>query len=297
MWGLLAAVEASRAARPRAAPLRRGAQAFVLELSRSLKRRAKAILGLDTIDDALTGAVSVIQRGDSALRLNVHFHVLALDGVDVRDRQSGELVFQELAAPTADEVTDVATRTAHRRGLRPHRPLGRTARAGGSSRATAPRSTAPARVTRRSPSASSSRSPPSAARPPQATASPATARASRCCVSATRPAHASPSGSARAAASACTPRSPFRRATALSSSDSAVLESARGVHALALRRAARPPPPACTLRQDGCACDEVGGRSDPLGGRLARPGERVLLTAERFATGARAEPGDVRCGE
>ncbi len=45
-------------------------EAFVLELSRSLKRRAKAILGLDTVDDALTGAVSVIQRGDSALRLN-----------------------------------------------------------------------------------------------------------------------------------------------------------------------------------------------------------------------------------
>ncbi len=40
--------------------------------------------------------------------------MLALDGVYVRDRQSGELVFQELAAPTADEVTDVATRTAQR---------------------------------------------------------------------------------------------------------------------------------------------------------------------------------------
>jgi hypothetical protein len=32
-----------------------------------------------------TGAVSVVPRGDSALRLNVHLHVLVLDGVYVRD--------------------------------------------------------------------------------------------------------------------------------------------------------------------------------------------------------------------
>jgi len=30
--------------------------------------------------------------------------VLALDGVYVRDAQSGELIFRALAAPTADEV-------------------------------------------------------------------------------------------------------------------------------------------------------------------------------------------------
>ncbi len=64
----------------------------------------------ETVDDALTGAVSVmhsaslrlapwtlstpVQQGDSALRLNVHFRVLALDGVYVRDAQSGELVFR-----------------------------------------------------------------------------------------------------------------------------------------------------------------------------------------------------------
>jgi len=40
--------------------------------------------------------------------------VLALDGVYVRAAQSGELLFHALAAPTADEVTDVATRTAQR---------------------------------------------------------------------------------------------------------------------------------------------------------------------------------------
>jgi len=41
-------------------------------------------------------------------------HVLALDGVYARAAQAGELVFHALAAPTADEVTDVASRTAER---------------------------------------------------------------------------------------------------------------------------------------------------------------------------------------
>jgi len=84
------------------------------ELSRSLKRRAKLSLGLATVAQALTGAVSVIQRGDSALRLNVHFHVIALDGVHVRQEPDGPLVFHPLPVPTPDEVADVAKRTALR---------------------------------------------------------------------------------------------------------------------------------------------------------------------------------------
>jgi hypothetical protein len=88
--------------------------AFVVELSRSLKRRAKALLGLDSVDDALTGAISFIQRGDSALRLNVDFHVLALDGVYVRRVEGGPLVSHALAAPTAEELAEVAERTALR---------------------------------------------------------------------------------------------------------------------------------------------------------------------------------------
>ena len=65
--------------------------AFVLELSRSLKRRAKRLFGLDSVADAHTGAVAAIQRTDSALRLNVHFHVLALDGAFVREEEGGPL--------------------------------------------------------------------------------------------------------------------------------------------------------------------------------------------------------------
>ena len=78
-------------------------EAFVVELRRALPARTRA----------QTGAVSVVQRGDSALRLNVHFHVLALDGVYVRDAD-GTLVFHALAPPTTDEVTEVAVRTAKR---------------------------------------------------------------------------------------------------------------------------------------------------------------------------------------
>jgi hypothetical protein len=63
--------------------------AFVGELSRSLRRRAKRELGLASVQDAHTGAVCAVQRTDGALRLNVHLHVLALDGVHVRDRESG----------------------------------------------------------------------------------------------------------------------------------------------------------------------------------------------------------------
>jgi len=48
-----------------------------------------------------------VQLADSALRLNVHFHTLALDGVYVRD-EAGELQFRELGEPTEEEVAQVA---------------------------------------------------------------------------------------------------------------------------------------------------------------------------------------------
>jgi hypothetical protein len=88
-------------------------KAFIVELGRALRRRAKKMLGLPARTRAHTGAVSVVQRGDSALRLNVHFHVLALDGVYVRDA-AGKLVFHALPPPATDDVTEVAVRTAKR---------------------------------------------------------------------------------------------------------------------------------------------------------------------------------------
>lgn len=88
--------------------------AFVGELSRSLQRRAKCLLALGSVADAHTGAVASIQRTDSALRLNVHAHILALDGVYVREAEDGPLVFHALPTPTRAEVADVARRTAER---------------------------------------------------------------------------------------------------------------------------------------------------------------------------------------
>jgi Transposase zinc-binding domain/Putative transposase len=86
-------------------------RAWASELSRSYKRRAKRELGLRSVSDAQTGAVTFVQRFDSALRLNVHFHTLALDGVYVRDACSAELRFMAMAAPTLEQIHDVAKRT------------------------------------------------------------------------------------------------------------------------------------------------------------------------------------------
>jgi Putative transposase len=88
--------------------------AVAQELLRSLRQRAKRQLGLASVADAHTGAVAAIQRTDGAMRLNVHAHVLALDGVYVREGQGGALVFHPLPAPTRADVTEVARRTAAR---------------------------------------------------------------------------------------------------------------------------------------------------------------------------------------
>jgi hypothetical protein len=100
--------------------------AFMRELSRSLKRRAKQAFGLASVKDAHTGAVCAVQRTDSALRLNVRLHVLALDGVYVRDAVSGSLRFEALAAPSQADVFEVApNRRAHREALARERPKSR----------------------------------------------------------------------------------------------------------------------------------------------------------------------------
>ena len=82
--------------------------AFVGALRRSLRWRAKRALGLRSVGAAEIGAVTFVQRCDSSLRLNVHFHTLALDGVYVRD-ESGALRFHRLPDPTHEEVVQVAT--------------------------------------------------------------------------------------------------------------------------------------------------------------------------------------------
>jgi len=57
--------------------------AFIGALTRSLRWRAKRQLGPPSVADAHVGAVTFVQRSDSALRLNVHFHTFAQCGARV----------------------------------------------------------------------------------------------------------------------------------------------------------------------------------------------------------------------
>jgi hypothetical protein len=64
---------------------------------------------------AKTGAVTLIQRFGSALNLNIHFHMLFLDGVYV-ERPNGTARFRWVKAPTTEELTQLAHTIAHRVG-------------------------------------------------------------------------------------------------------------------------------------------------------------------------------------
>ena len=61
-------------------------------------------------------AVTFIQRFGDALNLNVHFHLLALDGVYAED-DNGCISFRPVAPPGDEEVTRVAERIARRFNL------------------------------------------------------------------------------------------------------------------------------------------------------------------------------------
>ena len=86
---------------------------FVRAVSSWLRRRARRLGIKGTLK---TGAVTVIQRFDSALGLNVHYHSTFLDGVYSRQRTKGpgasgwELVFHPTPAPRDEEVAAVVTR-------------------------------------------------------------------------------------------------------------------------------------------------------------------------------------------
>jgi hypothetical protein len=91
--------------------------AVIAELSRSLKRRAKKALALSSVKDALTGAVAAVQRVDSAVRLNVHFHIIQIDGVYLPEdaaTDDGPLSFYPLPTPSRAETARVAARIADR---------------------------------------------------------------------------------------------------------------------------------------------------------------------------------------
>ena len=64
---------------------------------------------------AQTRAVTLIQRFGSALNLNIHFHMLFLDGAYV-ERSEGSVRFRWVKAPTSAELTRLAQTLAQRIG-------------------------------------------------------------------------------------------------------------------------------------------------------------------------------------
>jgi hypothetical protein len=63
---------------------------------------------------AQTGAVTLIQRFGSALNLNIHFHMLFLDGIYVR--ADGDPFFRRVDPPTAADMEKLIHRVSHRVG-------------------------------------------------------------------------------------------------------------------------------------------------------------------------------------
>ena len=61
-----------------------------------------------------TGAVTLIQRFGSALNLNVHFHMLFLDGVYLDGEAGSPPRFRWVKAPTNEELIPLAHTIAHR---------------------------------------------------------------------------------------------------------------------------------------------------------------------------------------
>jgi hypothetical protein len=64
------------------------------------------------LKDGTTGAVTLIQRFGSALNLNIHFHILFLDGVYVyRDNRPPR--FQRVKAPAKSELEELLPRACY----------------------------------------------------------------------------------------------------------------------------------------------------------------------------------------
>ncbi|MFK8043012.1 transposase [Congregibacter sp.] len=69
-----------------------------------------------SLKDGATGAVTLIQRFGSALNLNIHFHILFLDGVYVH-HDNRPPRFQRVEAPEKNELEDLVQLISQRLGL------------------------------------------------------------------------------------------------------------------------------------------------------------------------------------
>ena len=63
-------------------------------------------------DDGRAGGVTFVQRFGSSLNLNVHTHVLMLDGVYVTDPDSAQPTFVAVDPPTDDQVQHLIEQVA-----------------------------------------------------------------------------------------------------------------------------------------------------------------------------------------
>lgn len=88
-----------------------------------LRRRAKDELDLSSIRQAHPGAITWIQRFNSACGLSPHLHVLATEGAFI-ESVSGDVTWRTLPSPTAHDVAEIAwdtclrvKRLLERRGL------------------------------------------------------------------------------------------------------------------------------------------------------------------------------------
>ena len=95
---------------------------FIRAVGRCYRRRAKAHLGLASVRQAHTGAVTAIQRFSGSLGLNVHFHSLFVDGVFL-EQANGTAQFRALPPPSRSELqavtAEVCAAVQRLRGLDP----------------------------------------------------------------------------------------------------------------------------------------------------------------------------------
>ena len=78
--------------------------AFISAVNSDLRRRARQRKLHGRLQ---TGSLSVVQRFGSSLNLNVHFHVIVMDGVYAQ-QPDGNLLFHPLPAPSDEDIARVA---------------------------------------------------------------------------------------------------------------------------------------------------------------------------------------------
>ena len=62
---------------------------------------------------AKTGSVTLIQRFGSALNMNLHFHILFIDGV-YEQRENFKLPFRRVSAPSIFELNSLVAKISQR---------------------------------------------------------------------------------------------------------------------------------------------------------------------------------------